>query len=170
MGLLIVAVVVTLALAVESLGPLFDPPQHFPFHEERARLQRQHADARSERREAEAVAADQPRAAVIVFVQHERPDPVAVLGAPGEHVSGLEAFEAHSVRAVPDRFADLGMLVLRQDVVGAVHVEAEQVLDPVVGVGAAARRRTHLREPRPDRYGWRINRDRACGDTICVLE
>jgi hypothetical protein len=30
----------------------------------------------------------------------------------------------------------------------AVHVEPEQVLDPVVGVGAASRRRTHLRNPR----------------------
>src|SRR5947208_15334769 len=94
--------------------------------------------ASSERREAEAVAADQPSGAV-VRLQHEGPDPVAVLGSPGEHVPGFDPLEPHSVRAKGDCMADLGMLELGQDVVDAMHVEAEQVPDPVGGVGAAAR-------------------------------
>ena len=35
--------------------------------------------------------------------------------------------------------ADLGMLKLRKNAIDAVHVQTEQVLDPVVGVGAPAR-------------------------------
>src|SRR5436190_8847562 len=36
--------------------------------------------------------------------------------------------------------------------------------------GAPARRRTHLRKPRPDRLGRRVDRDRARRDAVCVLE
>ena len=91
------------------------------------------------------------RVSSVVLVEHEAPDPVAVFGTGREHAAGLDAFEAHAVRAVAERVADLRMLVLGQDAVRAVHVQAEQVLDPVVGVGAAARRRTDLRDPGPDR-------------------
>ena len=72
--------------------------------------------------------------------------------------------------AKADRVADLRMLELRQDAVDTVHVEAEKVLDPVVGVGAAARRRAHLRKPGPDRRGRRVDRDRTSRDSAGVLE
>ena len=54
--------------------------------------------------------------------------------------------------------------------VGAVHVEPEQVLDPVVRVRAAARRRAHLRHPRPHGGGGRNHRDRARRDAVRLLE
>jgi len=85
-------------------------------------------------------------------------------------VRGLDPFEAHPIRAKANRVPDLGMLELHQDAVGAVNVEAEQVLDPVVGVRTASRRRTHLRKPRPDSRGRRVDRDCARGDAVCVLE
>ncbi len=102
--------------------------------------------------------------------ENERPNPVAVLGAPSKHVLGLDALDPHSVRAKPDRVSDLGLLELRQDAVDAVHVEAEQVLDPVVGVGAAARGRAHLREPGPNGCGRSVNRDRARRDAVGFLQ
>lgn len=61
------------------------------------------------------------------------------------------------------------MLELGKDLAGAVHVEAEQVLDPV-GVGAAARRRAHLRDPGPDRGRGRVDVDRPRRDPVRVLE
>src|SRR4029079_16116505 len=45
----------------------------------------------------------------------------------------------HAVRAVAEELPDVRVVEVGQPLVGAVHVEAEQVLDPVVGVGAAAR-------------------------------
>src|SRR5207253_1340322 len=66
--------------------------------------------------------------------------------------------------------SNLWVLEFRQDAVDAVHVEAEQVLDPVVGVGAAARRWAHLRKPGPDRRGWRVDCDRASRDSVGLLE
>ena len=110
------------------------------------------------------------RVAAVALLEHERPDPVAVLGAPGEHVLGLDALDPHPVGAVADRVADLRVLELGQDAVDAVHVEAEQVLDPVVRVGAAARGRAHLRQPRPDGGGGGVDRDRARRDAVGVLE
>jgi hypothetical protein len=50
----------------------------------------------------------------------------------------LDSLEAHSVRSVADRVADLWMLELRKDSVDAVHVEAKQVLDPVICVRPTA--------------------------------
>jgi glyceraldehyde 3-phosphate dehydrogenase len=61
----------------------------------------------------------------------------------------LDPLEPHPVRAEPDRVAHVRMLELGEDAVDAVHAEAEEVLDPVIGLGAAARRRAPLREPRP---------------------
>jgi hypothetical protein len=62
------------------------------------------------------------------------------------------------------------MLELRQHMIHAVHAEPEQVLDPVVGVCAAARRRAHLGDPRPDGVPARIDVDRARRDAVGVLE
>ena len=50
-----------------------------------------------------------------------------------------------------------------------MHVEAEQVLDPVVAVGARAAR-SHLHEPRPDGGGGRVDRDRARRDDVRLLQ
>jgi hypothetical protein len=41
-------------------------------------------------------------------------------------------------------------LKFRQHAIDAVHVQPEQVLDPVVGLGPSARRRAHRSEPRQD--------------------
>ena len=58
----------------------------------------------------------------------------------------LEQLDAHAgalpARAL-DHLADLELLELRHDRVGAVHVQPEQVLDPIVGVRARAAR-SHL--------------------------
>jgi len=85
-------------------------------------------------------------------------------------VLGLDPLESHPVRAKAEHVANLWVLKLRQDAVDAVHVEAEQVLNPVVGVGAAARRRAHLRKPRPDRGRWRGDRDRTRRDSVCPAQ
>jgi hypothetical protein len=55
-------------------------------------------------------------------------------------VLGLNPLQAHHIRAEADRVADVRVLKLGEDIVCAVHVQTEQVLDPVVGVSAAARR------------------------------
>ena len=62
----------------ELLGALLDSVEHLPFHHERAGLHRKHDDSRAERRESEAIATDQPRLTV-TLIEHECPDPVAVL-------------------------------------------------------------------------------------------
>ena len=56
---------------------------------------------------------------------------------------------------LPD--ADDGVLVLGEYPVDAVHVQAEQVLDPVVGGRAASRGRSHLDEPRVDGLRRRVD-------------
>src|SRR5579871_4405741 len=58
------------------------------------------------------------------------------------------------------------MLELWQDGVRAVHVQAKQVLDPVMGVRTAARRGTYLRDPWPDRRRRRADLDCPGRDTI----
>ena len=113
--------------------------------------------------------ADQPGGAVLLL-QHKRPDPVAVLRTPGNHVPWFNTLESHTACAKVKHVANLWVLELWQDAVNAVHVEAEQFLDPVVGVGATARRRAHLRKPWPDRRGWRIDCDRASRDSVGDLE
>ena len=110
------------------------------------------------------------RVRAVALREHERPDPVAILGPPGQHVLGLDPLDPHPVRAVLDRVSDLGMLELRQDAIDAVHVEPKQVLDPVVGVGAAAWGRAHLRKPRPDRGGRRVDSDRASRHSVRFLQ
>ena len=133
------------------------------------RLHGEHAESRRERGKPEAVTTDESRRAV-TFVQQEGPDPVAVLRAPGEDTLGLDSLEAHSVRSVADRVADLRVLELRKDSVDAVHVEAEQVLDPVIRVRAAARRWAHLRDPGPDGGSGGVDVDRPRRDSVGVFE
>src|SRR5438270_11053765 len=79
--------------------------------------------------------------------------------------SGLNPRHAHVVCAQHDLVAYCGMLKLGDDVIDAVHVEPEQILDPVVRVGATTRRRAHLRQPRPDRGSRGVYRYRAGRDT-----
>ena len=151
---------VSFVFAGELLRSLLDPLEHLALHDERAGLHRDHAELVLQRREPEAVAADQPRLPVL-FLEDERPGPVAVGGADREHVFGLHDRVAHPVGGEAEAVSDLGALELGHDQVAAVHVQAEQVLDPVVGVGAATRGRAHLRDPRPDGRRGRFDRDRA---------
>jgi hypothetical protein len=81
----------------------------------------------------------QPRLAVPCIVEDERPNPVAVGGLDREYVLRLDDRVAHPVGAKPEAVAKVRVLELGQHGLGAVHVEAEQVLDPVVRVDAAAR-------------------------------
>src|SRR5664280_688699 len=105
----------------EPLGAPLDPIEHLPLHHERTSLHRQHADPRGERRQPEAVAADQPRPAVLLLEQ-ERPNPVAILRAPGKYMFWLDPLKPHPVWAKADRVADLRMLELRENVIDAVHI------------------------------------------------
>src|SRR5262245_47107896 len=75
-----------------ALGPLLDPEQHLPLHEQRGRLHRDHAEAGGQGREPKAVAADQPRRAS-PRLEDEGPDPVAVLRAPSKHALRLHALD-----------------------------------------------------------------------------
>src|SRR5581483_7708301 len=93
--------------------------------------------------------------------QYEGPDPVAVLRAPGKNAFALNTLEAHAICAVPDHLSHLRVLEPRQDLIDAVHVEAQKVLDPVIGVCAPARCGTHLDDPRPDRGRRSVDLDRA---------
>jgi hypothetical protein len=82
----------------------------------------------------------------------------------------FHALDPHPIRAVANRVAYPGMLELGEDAIGAVHIEAEQVLDPVVRIGAAARRRPHLGDPRPDTRGRSVNVDCPGRDPVGILE
>ena len=66
--------------------------------------------------------------------------------------------------------AGLRVLVLRENPVGAVHVEAEEVLDPVVRVCAAAGRGSHLRDPQPRGHDGSVDRDSSGRDAVCVFK
>ena len=127
---------------------LLDPVQHLAFHHERGGLHRQHPDARRQPGQPKRLRLIEPRLSVAFAstnVQTQLPSSERHASTwPGSTRSRRMRFCAEA-----DRVAQLGLLKLGQDPVGAVHVEPEQVLDPVVGVGAAARRRAHLREPRP---------------------
>src|SRR6188508_3673864 len=90
----------------ESLCSSLDPVQHLALHHERAGLHRDHPDPVAQARQAEAVAADQPRAAVLL-VEDEAPHPVAVGGLGGEHALGLDDSVAHLVGAVAEALAGL---------------------------------------------------------------
>ena len=105
-----------------------------------------------------------------MLAEDEAPYPVAVLGAGCEYVLRLDSFEAHAVRAVSEGISDLRMLVFAEYLVCAVHVESEQVLDPVVGVRAAAWRWAHLRDPGPDRSCGRVDRYCPSRDPVCFFK
>jgi hypothetical protein len=103
--------------------------------------------------------------------EREGPDPVAGLGAVRQHTAGVEDLHHHSgpARLTAQHVAHLERLPLGMESVGAVHVQSEEVLDPVVGVGAGATG-THLDEPRPDRRRRCVDRDRPGGKDVGVLE
>jgi heavy metal translocating P-type ATPase len=96
----------------QLLGALLDTAKHLALHQERSRLHRQHPDATYRRRQAKSVTAEQPRAAVFLG-EHERPNPVAVLRAPSEHMLGLDPLQLHSVRPEANGVPDLRVLKLR---------------------------------------------------------
>jgi hypothetical protein len=61
------------------------------------------------------------------------PDPSAISRTDCEHALRIDDCVRHAVGTEPESVAELRMLELRPDPFGAVHVETEQVLDPVVG-------------------------------------
>ena len=82
----------------------------------------------------------------------------------------FHTLDTHPVRAVANRVAHLGMLELRENAISAVHVEAEQVLDPVVRVRATTRRGPNLGDPGPDARGRCVNVDCPCRDAVRVFQ
>ena len=90
------------------------------------------------------------------------PDPVTHLGAIREHPFGVEDLHPHpgSVLAAAQDVPDLEVLPLRVDPIRAMHVEVEQVLDPVIGVGTRTAR-SHLHQPRPNRRRPSVDPDRS---------
>ena len=79
-----------------------------------------------------------------------------------EHAFAVEDLHAHpgSVLAAAQDVTDLEVLPLRVDPIRAVHVEAEEVLDPVIGVGTRTAR-SDLNQPRLDRRRWSVDPDRS---------
>src|SRR5450755_1162928 len=68
---------------------------------------------------------------------------------------GVKDINTHARPGLSELFqvTNLPILKLRQDLVDAVHVQAEQILDPVIGVYATFAT-AHLHEPGPDsRWG-----------------
>ena len=116
----------------------------------------------------DAVSADQPSRAVLGH-EVEAPDPVASSNRKTSECSGSRTSTWSLRAALPEweGVADLDVLELRQHRAGAVHVEAEEVLDPVVGVGASPAA-AHLHEPGPDRARRRVDRDGAGRDACRV--
>src|ERR1022692_1336773 len=167
-----------LAALGQSLGSLLDAEQHLALHHQAAGLHHQRAEQPRQPRRAggarrrgragsrgragrdDPVSADQPGYPVL-GEEGEDPHPVAVRRSQREHVIPIEYLDPHRGAAGSERelIADRDVLELRQDHIGAVHVQAEQVLDPVIAVraGPAA---AHLDQPGPD--GARRSADRDC--------
>jgi hypothetical protein len=72
-----------------------------------------------------------------------------------------------SFRAHRQHVPDLELLEPGHDLRGAVHFQSEQTLDPVICVRAATTN-AHLHEPRPDRRGRDVDRDRPRTPSECV--
>jgi hypothetical protein len=123
-----------------------------------------------------AAAADQQSNRVLVeWLEEERPAAACMSGGQlcigvldvAEDQGALRLEQRHGVaRCVaghPDHaVADpQGRLERRQDPVGAVHVTADQVLQPVVAVQASASL-PKLNQPGPDLGGGRLDGDRVC--------
>ena len=80
----------------EPLGQSLDFAQHAPLHHHGTKFHREHRGTRCDRRETEAVSADQPRRPAAVH-QHEGSDPVPVIGPPGQGLSRLDQLKSHTV-------------------------------------------------------------------------
>src|SRR5271166_97722 len=105
-----------------------------------------------------------------MLLEHKRPNPIAVLRAQRQHTLALDALDAHPIRAESDHIAHTGALELRQHPIDAVHIQAQRVLDPIVGVGTATRRRPHLHQPRPYGARRRLNPDRPSCNAVRPLQ
>ena len=110
-----------------------------------------------------AVAYDQPRSISIARLEDEGPAPVPVGVQEHDCLPRLERLR-HEERVLPERdaVADVQLLQLGHDPIGAVNVETEDVLQPVVAVQAAAPL-PHLDEPRPDGGWWSLDCDGSRG-------
>ena len=140
------------SIAGEIFGALLDAEQHLAFHDQTAGFHDQHVEHANRQRRAwrrDPVPADQPGPAVL---GDERKDPHPVPVGEPDHERPLRVadldLQDRPAGAKRHLVAHLEVLELREDLTGAVHIEAEQVLDPVVGVRAAASA-AHLHQPRP---------------------
>ncbi len=144
-------------------GALLDAHEHLAFHHQRARLHERHRQAKGGTGAGQPVARDQARPALAIGVEHE--GPCRFLRLPLQHEVMLR-LDGHDLEALTllieaHELAHLQVLELRQNSVRVLDVDAEQALDPVVGVDAGARPRAHLHQPGPDRVRRRVYRDRA---------
>jgi hypothetical protein len=160
-------------IAGEAFGARLDAEQHLALHDQAARLHEQQVEGPGGRRQArrdDPVPADQP-GRVHLGQQCEDPHPVPVGDPDRQGPLRVEHLYPHDGPAGTQRqfVAGLEALELRKNLVGTVHVQAEEVLDPVVGVGAAAAA-AHLHEPRPDGIRRGVDRDRAGGHQADVRE
>jgi hypothetical protein len=129
-------------VVVVELRPLLDAEQHPPFHDEASRLQHAPVDQPPRPRRAggcDPVPAHQARAQK-VRGEPEDPNPVAVLGAESQGPLRLADLDPHAgtVRAQGQQIPHREVLELRQNPVGAVHAEAEEVLDSMSGDGSSS--------------------------------
>src|SRR6266568_4260620 len=153
-------------------GAQIDAEQHLALHDQAAVFHDEHAEqtGRQRPRRGDPVPADQPGPPVL-REEREDPHPVPVGEPDRERPLRVEDRYPHGRPPGTQRqlVAHLDVLELRQDPARAVHVQAEQVLYPVVGVHAAPPA-AHLHQPRPDRGGRRIDRDHPRGHDAGVGE
>ena len=142
-----------------------DAVQHLPLHCESDRLAELQPGTLARRRPhaRPAVAYDQPRSISVARLEDEGPAPVPVGVQEHECLPRLERLRREE-RVLPERdaVADVQLLELGHDPIGAVNVETEDVLQPVVAVQAAAPL-PHLDEPRPDGGWWSLDCDGSRG-------
>src|SRR5918993_1924520 len=150
------------------LGALLDAQHHLALHHElHRRLEASHQRVASatdkepgrvpidrfkdERPAASRVSGEQLRAGVVDVSQDQGPRWLE------QGHRGAGCVPGHPDHAVSDLQV---MLAFRQDPVGAVHVAADEVLQPVVAVEAAAAL-SELDQPGPDACGGRLDGDRV---------
>jgi hypothetical protein len=154
-----------------AFGALLDAEHHLALHHELNRtLEAGHqgaaaaADEQSGRVLAEGLEDERPAAARLsggqlsIAVLDVAQDQGAARLDQRHRVGGR--IPSHPDHPVPDLE---GLLELRQDPVGAVHVTADEVLQPVVAVETAASL-PELHQPRPDLGGRRMDGDRVRPD------
>lgn len=162
------------------LGAVPDPHEHLALHRQRCSLdERPRQPIEPGAAGSTPASGEEARRAVAVGLHHEGPGfidrhphiGVGVGGRPGRRIAreqheGVPGFDRRDEEgglvalAERDDVADGERLELRHDRVDRPDVAANEVLQPVVAVEAAAAL-AQLEQPRPDRLGRRCDRDAA---------